>query len=182
MRLRRLSGKRRCLGALALAALALANTGCLVVAGAAAAGGVAGYAYYRGSVPGDFAGSFEQVWAATQGALGDLGLPVTAALPGTGQGTLESHTSSGDHIEILVEALPPAQGPQTRVSVRVGLFGDQAVSDRILNQIQSRLGGASGGAPPATSEPPVTAASSPEPPLATPPQTASPPLAEPPAR
>jgi hypothetical protein len=185
MRPWRLQASWRLFGYLALTAVALANAGCLAVAaGAVAAGGVAGYAYYQGGVSRDYAAGFEPVWAATQQALGDLGLPPTGVKPGDGRGTLESRTGAGDKIEIAVEALPPAPSgaPRTRVSIRVGVFGDHPLSDRLLDQVQSRLGAAPGVVTLGTPEPPVHAAACQAAPRDLPAQTAPPPLADAPPR
>jgi hypothetical protein len=165
---------------LALAATALGNAGCLVVAaGAAAAGGVAGYAYYKGSVPREYAATFEQTWAAAQAAFADLGVAVDGIEHNGGSGTLEGRTPDGTRVDAVVESVTAGTAeaaPQTRVSVRVGVFGDQPVSDRLLDQIQVRLTTPGGAGPaPATGEPPAACQRSP---IVLPAETAPPPLLE----
>ncbi len=154
---------------LLLAALALANSGCLAVAvGTAAAGGAVGYAYWRGNVWQEYPAGFEQTWAATQAALLDLGLPLVGAEHERAtEGTLKSQTGDGTSVTVALEtrATPiPAEGPVTRVHVRVGWWGDSGVSERLLAQVHARLSTA----PQAVPLPP-----------AAPPQTAPPPLAAP---
>ncbi|MCI0458698.1 MAG: DUF3568 domain-containing protein [Gemmataceae bacterium] len=132
---------------LVLAFLALANSGCLAVAvGTAAAGGAVGYAYWRGNVWQEYPAGFEPAWTAAQAALLDLGLPLTGVeRESTSEGTLKSQTGDGTSVTITLETRPgriPAEGPVTRVNVRVGLWGDPAVSERLLAQVQARLSAA----------------------------------------
>src|SRR5258708_729235 len=76
-------GKMRkavCVPGLLLAAAALASSGCLAVAvGGAAAGGAVGYAYLRGGLSQEFPADLNNTWAATNAALGDLGMPILTA-------------------------------------------------------------------------------------------------------
>jgi hypothetical protein len=172
-------GKWRKLGYLAVAAAALGNAGCLAVAaGAAAAGGVAGYAYYKGSVSREYPALFEQTWAATQAALADLAIPVVSVSHDAGSGVLEAR-NGGDRMEVSLEAVPspaPGAGPWTRVSVRVGVFGDRALSERLLDQIQARLTGPAAVAPVPVTGAPVSVSSQ-EPPVAVPAESGPPPPA-----
>ncbi len=182
-------------GLVLAAVMALANSGCLAVAvGTAAAGGAVGYAYVRGNVSQDYRAGFNETWTATHTALLDLGLPVLAANNGQGEGSLESRTGDNDAIRVSVDTRPvtvPADGPLTRVSVRVGMvLGDRALSERLLAQVETRLAsppqavpGPPQGTPvqaavfPQTAAPPLTAPVTPA--AATFPQTPPPPLAAP---
>ena len=65
---------------------------------------------------------------------------------------------------------PPGQGPATEVGVRVATFGDQGLSERILDQIGRHFVPVLRGL---VAPPPLVPA-----PLAPPPQTAPPPLAK----
>lgn len=126
------------------AALLLPNTGCLVAAATAglAGAGAAGYAYYKGAVPRDFPATMDQTWTATQQSLGDLGLPVLSAVRDADGGVIESKTGAGESVRINLEPRSskiPADGQWTHVSVRVALVGDSAFSERLLNQIESKL-------------------------------------------
>jgi hypothetical protein len=162
-----------------MAVLMLANSGCLAaaaVAGAAAAGGTAGYVYLKGNVPDDFNADFNSTWAATKTALADLRLPVTHEDRTEKRGTLVSKSGTGDTITLVVEtriSKVPADGPVTRVNIRVGTLGDEKLSDRILEQVAHRL------YPP----PPLPASPAAVSPGVAPAgfQTAPPPLANPPA-
>jgi hypothetical protein len=151
---------------LLLAALAVGNTGCLLVAaGAGVAGGAAGYAYYQGRVARTYLANLEDTWSATVTALGELGMPVVSSERIGNTGTIVSRTADGDRVNITLDletSRIPAEGKVTRVCIRVAVFGDHPVSNRILDQIGFHL--VPGQRPPP--EPPVVTT---EPPLAGPP-------------
>jgi hypothetical protein len=135
---------RRCLACLAVAALALPNTGCIAAAvtGAVVGAGAAGYAYYQGAVPRDYPANIDLTWAAAQQAVTDLGMPLDLVVRDNDGGTIETRTGDGDKVQMRVEprtSRVQADGQWTNVSVRVAWFGDSKVSDRLLNQIDLHL-------------------------------------------
>jgi hypothetical protein len=138
---------------LILAGLALANSGCLalVAGGAAAAGGAAGYAYYKGKLGRVYAANFDDVWAATHTSLAELGMPIQSENRTKNGGSMESRTTS-EPVQIILETQEskiPAEGPVTLVTIRVGTFGDERVSMSLLDQIGRHLVPAQpGGTPP----------------------------------
>jgi len=157
-------------GFVAAAGLALSSAGCIAAAvGAAAAGGAAvGYAYWNAPLVRDYAANFGDAQTATKTALADLQFPVLKEQP-DGAGTL-LETRTGDNVPVrifldLVTSPVPADGSLTRISVRVGHFGDDAISTRIQDQIARHLPTAAPLARPAA--PPPVAESAP-PPLAAP--------------
>jgi hypothetical protein len=160
-----------------LAAMALTSSGCLAVAAGCAAGGAAGYAYYQGRVARDYPAAFDPTWAAANGALADLGMPVIHTERNGDTASIESRTSEGQKVSILLDVQPPrapSDPPLTRVSARVAVFGDQGFSKRYLEQVAFHL------VPPHTNEPPLADPPPGQPPTA-PPATGSPPLAPVPA-
>jgi len=161
---------------LLLAASALASGGCLAVAvgAAAATGAAAGYTYYRGGVAADYAADFNTAWAATQLSLRGLGMAAQGMRrTSETEGSLESQTGEGKAVRIALVTRPskiPAEGPITQVQVRVGVIGDRALSERLLDQIQAHLTAPpqavalpAAGAPAQTGPPPL--ASTAEPPV-----------------
>jgi hypothetical protein len=130
---------------LVAAGLVLANTGCLAVAlGTVAAGGTAAaaYAYANGKYYRDYPTKLPDTQEATHTALKELGFPIDHEEPGANKDYIESKTGDGEQIKVYVESIPsrvPAEGGVIRVGVRVGAFGDQAVSARILDQISLHL-------------------------------------------
>ncbi len=129
----------------AVAAMLLANTGCLAVAlGTVAAGGTAAavYAYANGRLYRDYPTPFPHAVEATHTALKELQFPIDHEEPGADKTYIESKTGDGDPIRIYVDSIPsriPSEGGVIRIGVRVGSFGDQALSARILDQISLHL-------------------------------------------
>lgn len=167
---------------LLLIALALANSGCLVIA-AGAAGGAAGcaYAYGKGKVCSTYTAGFGDTWAALHTALQELGMPVVSEEREGLTGLVESKTADGERVRIHIDSLAskiPAEGEVTRVCVRVATFGDRPVSERLLDQISAHLAPVAAlpqpGAKPAILQAGATAVQPPTAPTAT--QTAPPPL------
>jgi len=164
------------------ALLPLCAGGCLWVAAGAAGGAALTYAYCQGRVSQVYAASLDDAWAATRTALTELQMPILEE--SREKGSFKTRTSDGDTVRIHLDpemSRIPADGPLTRVSVRVALFGDHPVSARVLDQIGAHLvppGTVPAGPPGAWSgTPPVP----PPPPPAgmLPPTTAPPPLLPP---
>src|SRR5262249_21380385 len=125
----RMSAYVRAFALVFVAGLALGSAGCLAAAlgcaGAAAAAG--GFVYIQGNACQRFAASLNDAWAASRTALTDLGMPIQEEKREGDTGLLRSQTTDGEAVRINLQAEPskfPADGPQTRVCVRVGAFGD----------------------------------------------------------
>jgi hypothetical protein len=120
----------------------LANSGCLLATAGVAGGAVAGYAYYKGKVCDTYNANWDDTWAATRTALGELGMPIVKEERKGSEGFLESRTADGQRVRIYVEdemSRFPAEGKISRVSVRVAIFGDGPVSNRVLDQVGAHL-------------------------------------------
>jgi hypothetical protein len=162
----------------AVAGAALVNGGCLAAAAVGAAGGGAAalYAYQRGRLFRDYPAALTDATAAVRTSLAELQFPPGTEKSDGGSFVFETRATDGTKIHIFLDAQTsrvPAEGPITRVTVRVGAFGDDAVSARILDQVSVHL-----------VVPPAAQSSSAPPPLAAPapprpPETVAPPLAAP---
>jgi Protein of unknown function (DUF3568) len=148
-----MTGLRKWLSRLALPALALAalgNGGCLLfAAGAAGAAGVS-YVYYNGLLYRDYHANMADSLAAVRTSLTDLQFPILEQKADTGTAYVKTRTADGHSVRIHLDVVPspiPAEGSLTRVGIRVGFSGDEAVSARILEQINLHL------APPGTATP-----------------------------
>jgi hypothetical protein len=176
---RRRKGAWVCLAYVALAALGLGNGGCLLVAAGVAGGAAAGVAYWNGKVPEYFNANLDDAWAACRTALGELGMPVVGEERDAEGGCIESRTADGDKVRVSLQVVGskiPAEGPLTRVAVRVGVFGDHPVSHRILGQVSAHLVAVPGPQP--APEPPTLHPPQPIQQTSAPPQTSPPPLAK----
>jgi hypothetical protein len=125
-----------------LAAIALANCGCLLVAAGSAAGAAAGIAYVNGKVSATYFAYPNDVWMATRQGLTDLGMPLMKESFDGFKGSLESKTAEGDKVYINLECLPSpglVEGAFTRLSIRIASFGDRDHSERIFQQIGSHV-------------------------------------------
>jgi hypothetical protein len=136
-------GKIGRIGWLALALLALVNGGCLLaVAGAAGAAGAAGYFYYNGLLYRDYHANLADTMAAVRRSLIELQFPISEEKTDTGSAFLKTRTSDGYTVRIYLDMVPspiPAEGAITRIGIRVGYSGDEAVSARILDQVSRHL-------------------------------------------
>jgi hypothetical protein len=130
------------LGCLLVAGLAVVQSGCLLVAAGAAGGAAVGYAYCKGKVCQAYNANVQDAWAATHTALGELALPVTSEERQATGGWIQSVAANGEKIRIDLDVMAsqiPAEGPLTRICVRVGTFGDYPLSERILYQVDAHL-------------------------------------------
>jgi hypothetical protein len=108
-------------------------SGCIAVAAAGA--GAAGVFYVKGALKAELDGTPPQVGRACVAALKDLKLPVESSETTELDGKIESHTATGEKITITLES----KGEKTEVAIRVGTFGDEDVSRRILDEIEGEL-------------------------------------------
>lgn len=140
---KRVTGHLRTLSLLVVAAGAVASAGCLAVAAVGAAGGgVATYFYVRGKVCQEFVAGFADTWKATQDMLLAEPLTLVSNENDGKSGKITSRTADGSTITIdlvTVAGRTPAEASVTRVCVRIGAFGDQALSERFLSKIAARL-------------------------------------------
>lgn len=123
--------------------LLLLNAGCLAVAVGAAGAGAATYVYVKGKVCQEYAATFGDTYKAVETGLKELGFPIDHQEQSGSTGQVLSKTKDdGTVITVDLTTLPsriPAEGSITRVCVRVGTFGDQLLSERILTQIGGHL-------------------------------------------
>jgi hypothetical protein len=114
------------------------TSGCaaLVVGTAVGAAGVAGYAYVKGELKGTEAASLDKTWAATQAAMKDLEFVVVNQRKDAVQAELEARTAKSTKVTVDLKSLSDTT---TEVRIRVGTFGDKAVSLTILEKIKSKL-------------------------------------------
>ena len=121
-----------------LAALLSLSSGCAVfVVGAVAGAGVGGYAWVRGEARVTEGASLDRSWTATLAAMQELQYPITKQGKDTIAGELTAVNGSGKKVNIYLKR---ASTTATEISVRVGTFGDEALSRTILMKIEKHLG------------------------------------------
>lgn len=124
----------RVLAALGLATALALHSGCLaVVAGAAGAGTVA---YVRGELTASLDQNFDRTVHATERAIEDLKFANISEKQDALVAVIVARTAEDKKIEIKVSSVSAAQ---TTVQVRVGVFGNEALSQRILEKIRANL-------------------------------------------
>ncbi len=114
----------------------LAPTGCAAVllAGGAAAG-AGTVAYVRGDLESTEELTLDQAWSASRAALADLDLTVTATEK---DGTSASVTARGADERRILVTLQRRSDRLTHLRIRVGIFGDEALSHIVLEKIRQK--------------------------------------------
>jgi hypothetical protein len=120
--------------ALTLALCTLFSGGCVLVVGAAAAGGVA---YYKGSLTATLPYNVEKVESAVRATLDkDLRFAlISSAEDAVGA----EYTARNSQDEKIVIKLKRVDDQITKIDIRVGVFGDESTSQLILRKIEKRL-------------------------------------------
>lgn len=154
----------RSLCLLMLALSAVLQAGCLAAAvgTAVGAGAAAGYLYVNGLLYRDYHANLGDTLAAVRTSLHELQFPILKEKTDTGTAYFHTRTGNGHPVRIFLDVVPsaiPAEGVNTRVSIRVGFSGDEEISARILEQVSRHLVPVAGQPPAATVAPPPNALS-----------------------
>ena len=115
-------------------ALLATQTGCLLVAAGAGAG--AGVAYVRGDTEITLPARPEAVAAASEAAAKEMRLTVTSNNSSQFDARVVSRTASDTPVVVDVKSAGP---DASRVSIRVGRFGDDAMQATMLEKIRKHL-------------------------------------------
>lgn len=121
-------------GVLCLGLASLGMTGCLAVAAAGAAG--TGVAYARGDLEVTVDATPQQVVAAADRAFAELNLAPVSSAASSLDGTAIARTADDEKITVKVKTLTKET---SKLSVRVGTFGDDAVAERVIESIRANL-------------------------------------------
>ena len=105
--------------------------------GTGAAVGAGTVAYIKGELQTNYAASLDQTYQATQDALGDLDYRILSTEKDGTEGEIEAKRVGGDSVKVKLSV--SGRGT-TLVKIRVGIFGDEAVSRTLERKIASRLG------------------------------------------
>ena len=118
-----------------LSALAVSQSGCFaLLAGAAAGAGTLAWA--NGDLEYNFDSSVSEVHDATLKALRKTGLVVAQDVNDKHNAKLKSSYADGKDVNISISALTEKS---SKIQIRVGVFGDRARSEALLNTIEKYL-------------------------------------------
>ncbi|MBZ0154968.1 MAG: DUF3568 domain-containing protein [Alphaproteobacteria bacterium] len=92
--------------------------------------------YSQGELQVTFADTVFRTFEAARGALADNDIVINSAQHDMSGGTIEGTRRDGTKISILLRAKKP---DITVVNIKVGTFGDEALSRKISSNIESRL-------------------------------------------
>ncbi len=109
--------------------------GCVALAAAAAAGGTV--AYVRGALNATLGDPIEDVQKAVKRTIrNDLKFTLVSAKEDAVSAEYEARTARDEKVVIILEK---ATDKTTRITIRVGLFGDEQLSRDVLEAIKTRL-------------------------------------------
>lgn len=117
-----------------LAAMSLPLGGCIVAAAGAA--GYAGYEYANGEYIGVANATVDKTYHATIAALDQMKATVTGKTRSVTNAELRARDEGGTSFEIT---LSRQSVDFTRITIRVGVFGDEARSKQIIAKIKENL-------------------------------------------
>jgi len=121
----------------AVATLALLCAGCAaVLVGGAAAGGAGAVAYVRGELKATLDAALPQACQAVDGAAAHLQLRSESATEDGLESKRLFRTAQDRRVTVRLERTGDRA---TAIGIRVGTFGDQSLSQQLLNEIQRRL-------------------------------------------
>ncbi len=122
---------------LGLSMTLLFQCGCAaLLVGGGAAVGAGGYAYVRGELKSTQGASFDRMWNATQAAMKDLGYVASEETKDIFKGQLIARTAENKKISLHLKRL---SDNSTEMRIRVGIFGDEALSRLILEKTEKEL-------------------------------------------
>jgi hypothetical protein len=117
-----------------LASLVAFASGCALFAVGAAAG--AGYAYAKGELKTTEPAPMDRTWDATVAAVKELQFPIVEQSKDALEARLVAKKAQDKDIRIKLNKVADNS---TELHVRVGAFGDEAVSHEILDRIRKRV-------------------------------------------
>jgi len=129
-----MKGMLRVFGMVAvMAIIVVTQSGCLVAAAGAAGGTVA---YMKGDVEAVVEGNVEQTFNATKAAMDELKMPLLATWSSAMEGHVEARVGTDNKATVNING---QSEKLSKVSIRVGTFGDQGLSQAILEKIKANL-------------------------------------------
>ena len=127
-----------CIALPLLTVLPVALTGCIVAVAAVGAGiGIGAYSYSEGELTDEVPASPQKVVTAANAAFHDLQMTVISSESSVADGKVVAVTATEKKVKVEIKARSTAI---SKVSIRVGTWGDEALSVRIMDSIKAHLG------------------------------------------
>lgn len=130
-----MNGHVRLIAVVCAAGLLLTGCAAALVAGGVAAG-AGTVLYVQGAMEATYDRSFDDVWQASQDGIKSLGLRPTKRDKSPTKGILKTRRLDDKPVTIVVR---PLTEKTTKLTIRVGTFGDEVTSREILEAIDSQL-------------------------------------------
>jgi len=128
---------RRAIVLLAIALVASLSAGCALLAiGAGAAAGAGTVAYLKGELKANVDAPLAQAQKAAEEARKEMQYTVVERTEAVARGKIVAKGAGDKRIEVSLRRLTPKA---TEIGIRVGVFGDEALSRQVLQAIQKRL-------------------------------------------
>jgi hypothetical protein len=100
--------------------------------------GIGATKYMRGEMESSYAANMDTTWMACQKALKEVGIEINGSIQERPiHWMLQGRAKGGEKVRVTLDAL---SNKVTRVSVRIGIFGDEQISKKIHDAISRRLG------------------------------------------
>jgi hypothetical protein len=116
---------------------ALCAGGCIVLAIGAGAGlGIGAYKFVKGELEVAYPAGYEETWSAALDALDSLELTKRSASKDAFGGRIGAARADGTPVKMSVTPVTP---DSTTVKIRVGAFGNRAMSETIASEIEAIL-------------------------------------------
>ncbi len=129
--------KTKVLVIISLSTLTMLLSGCAVaLVGAGIAAGAAGTRYVAGDLEVTMEERIDAVYRASLESLDQLGLPIISQEKNALEAKIVSRTVSDKKVEIVLKR---TETDMTRVSIRIGTFGDKTQSRAIHHRIRENL-------------------------------------------
>jgi hypothetical protein len=112
--------------------------GCVLAwVGIGVVGGIGTYKYIEGRLVRSYPIAYSRAWEITNSALENMQISISDSLDEGAQGKIEAVRKDGKKVTIKLKDM--GQGV-TEISIRVGILGDRAASEKIHDEIASVAG------------------------------------------
>ncbi len=112
------------------------GSGCLAALLIGAGAGVAGTAYYDGKLTSTVDAKPKTIQPATESAFKELGIKLVSSTSDSLTAKITGKTAENSTVTVTAEM---EKNGQSKLGIRVGAFGDQALSQKIYSEIVSKL-------------------------------------------